>query len=149
MRLQLIAQFFTESLMVSILAMVIALGLVALALPFFNEFAESKMIIPWSNSFWWMACISFSLFTGLVAGSYPALYLSSFEPIKVLKGVWRMGRLASLPRKVLVVLQFTVSIAMIIGTIIVFRQVQYGRNRPVGYNREGAADDAFAYSRYF
>ena len=137
LRRQLIGQFFTESLLVAFLALGIALGLLQLSLPFFNELAESKMSIPWSNPLWWIACIGFSLFTGLIAGSYPALYLSSFQPVKVLKGISRMGRLASLPRKVLVVVQFTVSIAMIIGTIIVFRQVQYSRDRPVGYDRGG------------
>jgi putative ABC transport system permease protein len=137
LRSQLIGQFFTESLLVVLLALVIALGLVQISLPFFNELAETKMTIPWSNPIWWIACIGFSLVTGLIAGSYPALYLSSFQPIKVLKGIWRMGRLASLPRRILVVLQFTVSIAMIIGTIIIFRQVQYAKERPVGYSREG------------
>ncbi|SEW44947.1 ABC-type antimicrobial peptide transport system, permease component [Chitinophaga sp. YR573] len=137
LRSQLIGQFFSESLLVTILALGIALGLFQLSLPFFNELAGTKMIIPWSNPLWWIACIGFSLFTGLIAGCYPALYLSSFQPVKVLKGVSRGGRLASLPRKVLVVAQFTVSITMIIGTIIVFRQVQYARDRPVGYNREG------------
>jgi ABC-type antimicrobial peptide transport system permease subunit len=136
-RSQLIGQFFSESLLVTILALGIALGLFQLSLPFFNELAETKLTIPWSNALWWIACIGFSLFTGMIAGCYPALYLSSFQPIKVLKGISRAGRLASLPRKVLVVAQFTVSIAMIIGTIIVFRQVQYARDRPVGYNREG------------
>jgi ABC-type antimicrobial peptide transport system permease subunit len=79
----------------------------------------------------------FTLFTGLVSGSYPAFYLSSFEPIKVLKGTFRTGRFAALPRKVLVVIQFTVSVALIIGTIIVYQQIQYAKNRPVGYTREG------------
>jgi putative ABC transport system permease protein len=137
LRIQLIGQFFSESLLVTFLALGVALALVFLSLPFFNELAESKMSVPWSSPIWWIACISFSLFTGLIAGSYPALYLSSFQPIKVLKGISRSGRLDSLPRKILVVLQFTVSIAMIIGTMIVFRQVKYATERPVGYKREG------------
>ena len=79
----------------------------------------------------------FTFITGLVSGSYPAFYLSKFEPIKVLKGTFRVGRFASLPRKVLVVLQFTFSIALIIGTVIVFKQIQFARNRPVNYRTEG------------
>jgi putative ABC transport system permease protein len=137
LRSQLIGQFFTESLLVAVMAFILALGLFVLSLPFFNELAETQITVPWSNPVWWIAGISFALFTGLIAGSYPALYLSSFQPVKVLKGVFRMGRLAALPRKVLVVTQFTVSIAMIIGTIIVFRQVQYAKDRPVGYNQRG------------
>jgi len=137
MRWQLIGQFFTESLLVSVMAFVLALGLFLLSLPFFNELAETKMNVPWSNPVSWISGISFALFTGLIAGSYPALYLSSFEPVKVLKGIFRAGRLAALPRKILVVVQFTVSIAMIIGTIIVFRQVRYAKDRPVGYHQQG------------
>jgi hypothetical protein len=108
-----------------------------LSLHFFNQLADTQMSIPWQNPVWWGACVGFCLFTGLIAGSYPALYLSSFQPIKVLKGVFRVGRLAALPRKILVVVQFTVSIAMIIGTIIVFRQVQYAKDRPIGYDQDG------------
>ncbi len=137
LRWQLIGQFFTESLLVSVMAFVLALGLFLLSLPFFNELADTKMNVPWSNPVSWISGIGFSLLTGLIAGSYPALYLSSFEPVKVLKGIFRAGRLAALPRKVLVVVQFTVSIAMIIGTIIVFRQVQYAKDRPVGYHQQG------------
>jgi putative ABC transport system permease protein len=137
LRSQLIAQFFSESLLVSTLAFCISLGLVQLLLPFFNELADKKISIPWSNPLLWMVGVGFSLLTGLIAGSYPALYLSSFQPVKVLKGVFRAGRLASLQRKVLVVTQFTVSIALIIGTVIVFRQVQFARNRPIGYSRDG------------
>jgi putative ABC transport system permease protein len=135
LRSQLIGQFFSESLLVALLSLVIALGLVQLSLPLFNTLAETQMSIPWLTPGWWAACIGFTLFTGLIAGSYPALYLSSFRPVGVLKGIFRAGRLASLPRKVLVVMQFTVSIAMIIGTTIVFRQVQYARDRPVGYEQ--------------
>jgi len=137
LRSQLIGQFFTESLLVTFFALAIALALLQLSMHFFNQLADTQMSIPWLNPVWWIACIGFCLFTGLIAGSYPALYLSSFKPIRVLKGVFRVGRLASLPRQVLVVIQFTVSIAMIIGTIIVFRQVQYAKDRPIGYNQRG------------
>ncbi len=135
LRGQLVGQFYCESLLVAVLSLCFALGLVEIAMPFFNSLADSQIVIPWLNPVWWAACIGFTLLTGLIAGSYPALYLSSFAPVKVLKGVWRAGRLAAVPRKALVVLQFTVSIAMIIGTIIVFRQVEFARSRPVGYDQ--------------
>src|SRR6202007_26322 len=89
MRGQLIGQFYSESLLVALLSLGIALGLVSMAIPFFNELADTRTPIPWANPIWWVACTGFTLFTGLVAGSYPALYLSSFRPVKVLKGVWR------------------------------------------------------------
>lgn len=136
-RNQLIGQFFIESLLVSLLSLVLALLLVEVSLPFFNEVAGKKIVITWSNPLFWLFGIGFSIFTGLIAGSYPALYLSSFQPVKVLKGTFRAGRFASIPRKALVVIQFTVSITLIIGTIIVFRQIQFAKNRPVGYTREG------------
>ena len=94
-------------------------------------------MMPWSNINFWGASLLFILVTGLLAGSYPALYLSSFNAVQVLKGTFRVGRLASLPRKVLVVLQFTVSVSLIIGTIIIYKQVIYAKDRPVGYTREG------------
>ncbi|WP_460475086.1 ABC transporter permease, partial [Emticicia fontis] len=133
---QLIAQFFSESLLVVLFAFILSIGLVMLALPFFNEVADKEMGILWANPVFWLSGIGFTLFTGLIAGSYPALYLSSFQPVKVLKGTIRLGRFAAMPRKILMVIQFTVSVTLIIGTIVVFRQVMFAKNRPVGYSRE-------------
>lgn len=136
-RSQLIYQFFTESILVSFIALLICLLIVQLSLPFFNTVADKKMAIPWTNGLFWLLAVGFSLLTGLIAGSYPALYLSSFRPVAVLKGTFRASRFAALPRRVLVVFQFAVSIILIIGTIIVFRQIQYAKDRTAGYNRNG------------
>jgi putative ABC transport system permease protein len=133
---QLINQFFSESLLVVIIAFGLSLLLVQLILPAFNEVADKKMFLLWSNPVFWLLSVGFTLLTGVVAGSYPALYLSSFQPIKVLKGTFRVGRFAAVPRKVLVVVQFTVSVTLIIGTIVVFRQIQHAKNRPIGYSRD-------------
>lgn len=137
LRGQLIGQFFSESLIVTFLALVLALLLVQLSLPFFNGLSDKTMSIPWAYPLFWALILGFTVIAGLVSGSYPALYLSGFEPVKVLKGTFRAGRFSALPRKVLVVVQFTVSVTLIIGTLIVYRQVQHARNRPVGYTREG------------
>jgi len=134
---QLISQFFCESLLIAILAFALSLVLVLLVLPTFNYIAGKQLSVLWSNPLFWIAGASFTLFTGLIAGSYPALYLSSFKPDKVLKGTFKAGRFAALPRKVLVVVQFTVSVVLIIGTIIIFKQIQFAKNRPVGYSRDG------------
>jgi len=137
LRRQLIGQFLGESLLITLLALVLSLLLVSLSLPLFNQLAAKQMSIAWSSPIFWLLLAGFTFFTGLIAGSYPAFYLSSFSSVKVLKGTFKAGRLASLPRKILVVLQFTVSVSLIIGTLIVFQQIQYARNRPVGYTREG------------
>lgn len=137
MRIQLILQFFYESLLVVAFAFVVALALVWFSLPFFNTVSGKQVFILWSNPFFWLWVISFSVITGLVAGSYPALYLSSFNPVKVLKGTFKAGRFAAVPRKMLVVLQFTVSVILIIGTIVVYNQIRFAQQRPVGYSRDG------------
>ena len=137
LRLQLIKQFLTESIVVAFLALLIALILVLILLPFFNGLSDKEIHLPGGNLLFWLSILAFTLFTGIISGSYPAFYLSGFDPIKVLKGTFRVGRFASLPRKILVVIQFSISIALIIGTIIVDRQIQYARDRPVGYRREG------------
>ena len=137
LRKQLISQFFSESLLVAVFAFLLSTVIAQACLPWFNQVADKKMVILWANPLFWLIGLTFSLITGVIAGSYPAFYLSSFQPVKVLKGTFKAGALAALPRKILVVLQFTVSVALIIGTIIVFRQVQYTKNRPVGYDRTG------------
>ena len=137
MRWQLINQFFGESYLVVLLAFVLSLVIVVLLLPLFNDVAGKKILFPWQNPFFWIFSLVFIFITGLLSGSYPAFYLSSFQPLKVLKGTFRVGKLASVPRKVLVVLQFTVSVSLIIGTIIVYQQIQHAKNRPIGYTRNG------------
>ena len=134
---QLIRQFMSESMLVVFLSFLLTILLVSLAIPYFNHIADKEVSMPWANPLFWLLALGFTFFTGLIAGSYPALYLSGFKSIDVLKGTFRVGRLAALPRKILVVVQFTVSIILIIGTIIVFRQIQFAQNRAVGYTREG------------
>jgi putative ABC transport system permease protein len=134
-RRQIITQFFSESLLVAAFAFVLSLILVRLSLPFFNAIADKKMTISWGNPVFWFLNIGLCAFVGLFAGLYPALYLSSIQTIRVLKGTYRVGRLAALPRKVLVVLQFTVSVVLIIATLVVFRQIKFAKDRPIGYNR--------------
>jgi len=136
-RSQLIGQFLGESVLMASLSFVLSLLLVQLALPFFNGVADKRIALPGTNPAFWLLCLGFTLGTGLLAGSYPAFYLSAFKPVKVLKGTFQAGRLASLPRKALVVLQFTVSVTLIIGTLIVFRQIEHAKDRPIGYDRNG------------
>lgn len=137
LRKQLIIQFFCESLLTALFAFALAVLLAQLTLPFFNKVSNKQISILWDRPFFWLAGLAFIIFTTIIAGSYPALYLSSFKPIKVLKGTFKAGRYAAIPRRILVVLQFTVSVAIIIGTIVVYRQIQFAKNRPVGYTRNG------------
>ncbi len=136
-RMQLIGQFLGESVLMASLAFALSLLLVQVALPLFNGVADKQITLPGSNPVFWVMCLGFTVLTGLLAGSYPALYLSAFHPARVLKGTFRAGRLASLPRKGLVVVQFAVSVTLIIGTLVVFRQIEYAKDRPIGYDRHG------------
>lgn len=136
-RKQLVTQFLSESILVAFIALFFALLLVGFTLPYFNDLSAKDMRLPLLNPFFWLITIGFAALTGLLAGSYPAFYLSSFRPVQVLKGSFKAGRYASLPREILVVLQFTVSLVLVIGTIVVFRQVLVIKDRPVGYTREG------------
>jgi putative ABC transport system permease protein len=134
---QLIGQFLFESLLLTFVAMFVSLILVYITMPFFNALANKNISVPFTNPVFWLLTMGFAFVTGLLAGSYPAFYLSGLNTIKVLKGSFRVGRFTILPRQILIVLQFTVSIALIIGTVIVFQQVRFTKNRPVGYSRKG------------
>ncbi len=136
-RNQLINQFLSESFLVVVFAFFLATCIVLLSLNGFNELSKKEISFPWANSYFWLSSVVFIVFTALVAGSYPALYLSSFKPVDVLKGTFKAAKYAGLPRKILVVLQFTVSVAFIIGTVIVMQQINHAKNRPVGYEKEG------------
>jgi putative ABC transport system permease protein len=137
LRSQLIGQFLGESILMAFAALFVALLLVQLTLPWFNEVSAKDIPTPWSSPTFWLLAVGFTLLTGFLAGSYPAFYLSGFDAVKVLKGSFRVGRGARLPRQVLVVTQFTVSLALIISTLIIYRQIAVAMDRPVGYHREG------------
>jgi len=137
LRYQLVGQFLGESVLMTLLASIGAIAAATLSLPLFNRLAAKNIPIPWTHPAFWLAALGITLFTGLIAGSYPAIYLSKFNPARVLKGSFRTGPFAALSRKTLVVLQFTVSVSLIIGTIVIDRQIQYSKERPVGYTREG------------
>ncbi|HVY74393.1 MAG TPA: ABC transporter permease [Puia sp.] len=136
-RKALISQFLSESVLIATLAFLLALGIVLLSLPYFNKLTDKDMSLQVASPLFWMIMILFTIFTGLLAGSYPAFYLSSFNPVRVLKGNMKAGKSSSLPRKILVVLQFSSSVMLMIGTLVVNRQIQFGKDQPIGFNNKG------------
>ena len=135
-RSSLIGQFIGESVLISLLAGVVAVVLVVLVLPSFNELIHSELHIDYSNLYFWLFLLGFILFTGILAGSYPAFFLSAFQPVKVLKGTFRKSNAVINPRKILVVLQFSFAIVLIICTIIVREQISHAQNRELGYQKD-------------
>jgi putative ABC transport system permease protein len=135
LRTQLMTQFVSESFLISIISFLIALLGVVLLLPAFNGLANKHIIIEWASPGFWLVTLGFCFFTGLLAGSYPAFYLSGIDPGKALKGSFKAGTSAAMFRKALVVMQFTISVILIVGTVTVYRQIEFARNRPVGYDR--------------
>ena len=134
LRKQLILQFFSESVMIALLSFVLAIVLVFVGLPYLKDLGFEHMTLHVSNYFLWVIGFSICLITGLIAGSYPALYLSSFQPVKILKGTFRQGRGPVAFRKGLVVFQFVISVGLVIGTLVVFHQINHGKDRSIGYN---------------
>jgi putative ABC transport system permease protein len=133
-RKDLIMQFLVESFMLVFFAFLISILMVQLAIPFFNVLTDSRINIPFSNGIFWLVMIIYVCITALAAGSRPAFYLSSFKPVEVLKGKLHVGKAGTLFRKVLVVVQFSCSVALIISTLIVYQQIQYAKNRSTGYD---------------
>ena len=135
-RTELIIQFMGESFFIAIIAYIIAIVAAFILLPFYNELVEKELVIDFTSGAFWLFTAVIIFFTGLVSGSYPAFYLSSFRPVKVLKGKVSTGKNSSLPRKVLVVLQFSISIILIIGTIVILQQIKLAKSRNIGYDQE-------------
>ena len=131
---QLIFQFFSESIILASIAFVFSILAVFLLLPFFNELVDKHLSLDITQPLFWGVALGLIAFTGFVAGSYPALYLSSFNPVKVLKGTFKPGKEAVLPRHILVVGQFAISILLISATIIIYQQIQHIKNRDIGYD---------------
>jgi ABC-type antimicrobial peptide transport system permease subunit len=131
----LILQFLGESVLLAFIAGVFALIIVEIALPGFNTLVDKKLFLDFSNLYFWLSIIGFVIFTGVLAGSYPAIYLSSFKPVRVLKGSIKAATALVTPRKVLVVTQFSFAIVLIIATIIVRQQIQKAQDRQTGYSK--------------
>ena len=132
-RKDLVIQFLLEAFFLTAIAFVLAILMAELSLPAFNELTGDNILIPFTNVYFWSVMMVCLVLVALLAGSRPAFYLSSFNAVKVLKGTRQAGR-SSLSRKVLVVLQFSCSIALIISTIIIYQQIQYARERPTGFD---------------
>ena len=132
----LVIQFIGESILLAFLSFILALLIVQLGLHGFNSLVDKKLYVDYGNLSFWLFALGFIIFTGVLAGSYPAFYLSSYKPVKVLKGTFKASHALVTPRKVLVVLQFTFAIALIICTIIVERQINYAQARDTGYERD-------------
>jgi putative ABC transport system permease protein len=139
-RSSLIWQFIIESLILSIASTIIAVVILFLCVPFFNELLQIKMAVPINEWSTWVIIIGIGVITGLISGSYPAFYLSSFEPIKVLKGRFKGGKSALPVRKILVVVQFAFAIFLITATICIYRQIQYVQNMGNGYNQNNMVE---------
>ena len=135
-RAELIFQFLGESIFIAFVAFVIAILLAQLLLPFYNNLVDKQLFIDYNSIQFYAFAIGIIMFTGLVSGSYPAFYLSSFKPAKTLKGTVSVGKSASSPRKVLVVLQFGFAILLMVGTFVIFKQIEVVKHRELGYDQE-------------
>lgn len=139
MKANLVGQFLGESILIALLAGIVALVLVSLSLPAFNQLTTKFLTLPLNSGIFWLAFLGFIVVTGLIAGSYPAFYLSSFQPTAVLKGTFRKVNALITPRKLLVILQFSIAIIFIISTIVVQKQLKYAQDRNAGYDKGNLA----------
>lgn len=136
LRSVLIRQFIGEAVLLSTVALIVSALIVSLLIPAFNNLTGKTISLPVSDPMFWVIIIGLAIITGLISGSYPALVLSSFQPIKVLKGSFKFNTGSLFFRKGLVIFQFTLSTILIIGTIVVSNQVNYFQKKNLGYNRE-------------
>jgi ABC-type antimicrobial peptide transport system permease subunit len=136
LRSTLIKQFIGESLLVTALAVSFSLLLLVLLLPVFNQITQKEIALPFNQPVFWLKLAGITLITGLVSGSYPALFLSSFNPVKVLKGTLKLDSAATIFRKGLVIFQFALSVILITATIVISRQMSYVQSNNLGYDRE-------------
>jgi len=136
MRSQLIAQFLTETLLTSFLAFIVAMLIIPIVLPLLKDLGFENISLDLNNLKLTLGALAVALLTGLISGSYPALYLSSFMPVKVLKGLFKQGQGTVTFRRVLVVSQFAISIGLIISTVIVFQQINHAKERSIGYDTD-------------
>ncbi|MGY0037879.1 ABC transporter permease [Pedobacter sp. NJ-S-72] len=136
-RASLISQFLMESLVLTFCSAIMAIMIIELALPLFNNLLNIKLGVSYSNFYIWAGLISVVLLTGLIAGSYPAFYLSSFNPVQILKkkGTKNRGQFISL-RQILVIGQFSFAVILIIAATVIYQQIQFIKDRPVGYKGE-------------
>ena len=136
-RQALVVQFLKESVFMSFLALFLALIIVELTLPFFEEFAQFKIRLNWRNGFTLIPLLFIAtLLTGLMAGSYPAFFLSSYDPLRVIKGILTRGKKGVCFRRIMVILQFISSILLIICTMVVYEQMELLKNRELGFNKD-------------
>ncbi|MEM9328883.1 MAG: ABC transporter permease, partial [Bacteroidota bacterium] len=135
-RLALVSQFIGESVFISFVAFALALILSEIALPFYNDLVDKELSINYLSTIFWVFTTCILLGTGVVSGSYPAVYLSAFDPVRTLKGTIKVGKGASTPRKVLVILQFAVAILLMVGTFIIYQQISLVQARDLGYDQE-------------
>ena len=135
-RFDLILHFIGESLFISMIAFAFAILISEVAMPFYNTLVDKELFIDYSSSKFWLVSFVVIFITGVLSGSYPAFYLSSFKPVTTLKGSIQVGKNAALPRKILVILQFGFSILLIISTIVIFKQIDLVKGRELGYNQE-------------
>ena len=133
----LIGRFLGESVLIAALAGILALGIVAIALPWFRKLVMADLSIPYGDPWFWLAGGAFILFTGLLAGSYPAFYLSAFKPVNILRGHFKTIHALVTPRRVLVIFQFAFAITFIICTIVIYREFSYVWKRDAGFNKDG------------
>ncbi|HEX8039120.1 MAG TPA: FtsX-like permease family protein, partial [Chryseosolibacter sp.] len=131
----LVRQFLTESVIFSLVSFVLALVIAWLGLPFFNSLAGKTLQMPWTALWFFPLLLTAAVLTGVIAGIYPSFYLSAFKPIDVLKGAVAKGSKNSGIRSVMVVFQFTTSIVLIIGTLVIYRQMRFIMNAKLGYDK--------------